>query len=145
MDGKMVIKADNDFTRLKRFFNSSELIKSKLLSSAAQEAKALILLGFRTETDPFGMGWEPLKSRKGRILQRTGRLRNSYSVHETVNGFSVGTNCTYATYHQNGTDRIPQRMMVPNSGELTPKWINAIYKAMQNIMNKLIIAAGGKV
>lgn len=58
--------------------------------------------GFRTSTDPWGKQWKPLKRRKGQPLVDTGRLRSSISYHAISGSVAVGTNVSYAPYHQFG-------------------------------------------
>jgi phage gpG-like protein len=73
-----------------------------------------------------GGPWQPLKEstiarRRGggvgaRILQDTGRLRSSfdiYGVKERSNGVTIGTEVGYASYHEDGTEHLPIRKMLP--------------------------------
>jgi phage virion morphogenesis protein len=77
---------------------------------------------FDMESGPDGK-WEPLsdstlaRKRAGRgsgspkILQDTGRMKNSIMPSSDKNGayVSTGSNVKYAPYHQEGTKNIPQR------------------------------------
>lgn len=67
------------------------------------EAVTLVQLGFRNGVDPYGVTWAPLKHRNGKPLLDTGRLRSSFSAQPTAKGFELGTNVTYAKFHQYGT------------------------------------------
>jgi phage virion morphogenesis protein len=124
-----------DFEELRRLreqlqagTGSSGALKARLLKAAAAEARTQVAIGFRDGVDPTGAPWQPLKKRAGKILRKTGRLANSFTARPTDSGFVVGTNTDYATYHQQGTRRMPQRAMVP-VGQLTPRWKQAIDKA----------------
>ena len=75
----------------------------RLATAAAGEALRLVQMGFRAGTDPDDSPWEPLKSRKGMILIRTARMRNSFTSRATARGFVVGSNVKYVTFHQDGT------------------------------------------
>ncbi len=77
----------------------------RLATAAAGEALRLVQMGFRAGTDPDDSPWEPLKSRKGMILIRTARMRNSFTSRATARGFVVGSNVKYVTFHQDGTAR----------------------------------------
>ena len=75
----------------------------RLATAAAGEALRLVQMGFRAGTDPDDSPWEPLKSRKGMILIRTARMRNSFTSRAAARGFVVGSNVKYVTFHQDGT------------------------------------------
>lgn len=75
----------------------------RISRSLQAEALKLVADGFRKQSDPYGVPWAPLKSRKGRILQDTGRLRASFAPGAVgPNGFTIGSNVEYAAVHQNG-------------------------------------------
>lgn len=67
----------------------------------AEEAHHLVRNEFRKEMDPYGKAWKPIK-RPGKILQDTGRLRNSYSANATHSGFEIATDVKYAAIHNFG-------------------------------------------
>lgn len=92
---------------------------------------------FQQQRSPGGSAWPALAPRtikeKGhsRILYRTGRLmesltrRTTDSIRESYDelrnhGISFGTSVEYATFHQEGTRRMPQREHVgTNDDQLT--------------------------
>jgi phage virion morphogenesis protein len=73
---------------------------------------------FRTETDPYGNGWQPnsprtiarkrAEGRLIRVLQSTGRLRSSISYKADRTSVVIGTNVSYAAKHQLGQG-VPKR------------------------------------
>ena len=67
-----------------------------------------VLTHFGKEQGDSG-SWTPLKYRKGKILQDTGRLRNSIKSDNTKDSASVGTSLEYAATHNYGRDNIPER------------------------------------
>jgi phage gpG-like protein len=73
---------------------------------------------FQNEESPDGK-WEPIKYRKGEILQDTGRLRASIAAISSNKGAEVGTNMIYAPTHQFGYGKknIPQRIFIWLSDE----------------------------
>lgn len=77
--------------------------------------------------------WTPLKYRKGKALQDTGRLRNSIKPNNTKDQAIVGTNVVYAATHNYGRDNIPQRKFLWLSKE--------IQKQITDILGRFFIAA----
>jgi phage gpG-like protein len=71
------------------------------------EAMKLVADGFNQSRDPWGNQWAPLKVRKGKPLIDTGRLRASFTAQtDTVlSKITVGTNVSYAIYHQYGATK----------------------------------------
>ena len=109
-----------------------------LSADMAEETLSLIRQGFANESDPYGRPWQQLKRRQGRILQDTGRLRNSFHYSLTPGGFRVANATVYARAHQDPQPRsgwgkrpgslsqLPQRMMVPSKTlGLPPRYVQA--------------------
>lgn len=69
----------------------------------AAAALKLVADEFRGSHAPDGTPWKDLESRKGKPLLDTGRLRASFSVEPTADGFRIGSAVGYAGYHQRGT------------------------------------------
>jgi len=99
----MSVRANVDDLRALKLLLHSGDAKKRLLEAAASEARRMVQMGFRTETDPSGKPWVELKYRSGRILRKTARMANSFTARATDRGFIVGTNVEYAKYHQEGT------------------------------------------
>lgn len=101
----MTVRAQSsgDLVMLSNLLNNPDILRQRLLAGAAAEAKRLVQMGFRTETDPDGVPWAPLKGRRGMILRDTGRMANSFTSVATSDGFRVGSNVEYVKYHQEGT------------------------------------------
>jgi len=72
-----------------------------------QQGLADILKHFRDESGPDGK-WKPLKSRQGKILQDTGRLRGATKAFTMPDRTILINNVEYASYHQKGKG-VPQR------------------------------------
>jgi phage gpG-like protein len=76
------------------------------LGAIGRTMETRIGMGFRNSVSPWGDAWADLKSRDGRPLVDTGRLKSSISTQ--VSGdpggqyVEVGTNVEYAPYHQFG-------------------------------------------
>ena len=84
-------------------------------------------------TAPDGTTWAPLKRRAGRPLRDTGRLMNGLTraARITDRGFALGTNVSYAPYHQSGTTRTPARPFLPAPGELPRSWEGPLREAAE--------------
>lgn len=88
--------------------------------------------------------WPKLKesTRRGRsggkILQRTGRLRRSYTYRITKGGLILGTSVSYAIYHESDNARsvIPQRRMLPRSRDKS--FTDRLTKVSLNYVKELI-------
>lgn len=90
--------------------------KRAVLANVGEEALELVREGFSRQSDPYGSRWAKTK-RGGRILQDTGRLRNSFHRRSiSTNRVVIGSGVTYGAFHQGGTRRMPRRAMVPFRG-----------------------------
>jgi phage gpG-like protein len=131
------------------------IISKGWLGELAQRISAagmkLVADEFKTETDPYGKPWAPLKRERTRnrharlraaaagrkvngqkILQDTGRMKNS--VGAAPRGFTARLVIPtwYAAVHQNGSAKIPQRMMLPN-GDLPDRW-RRVFEKESNLL-----------
>ena len=106
----MTVRAQytGDLDMLRKLLTNPDILKQRMLAAAAAEAKRLVQMGFRTETDPDGVHWAPLKGRRGMILRDTGRMANSFTSVPTADGFRVGSNVEYVKFHQEGTKGLSQ-------------------------------------
>lgn len=73
-----------------------------LAKTLGADALSRVQLGFRNSEAPDGSTWAALKKRKGKPLLDTARLRSSFSMQPTADGFRVGSNVGYAKFHQFG-------------------------------------------
>lgn len=84
--------------------------QKSIVKAIANAAIAQSLGCFRESRDPYGTAWAPLKSRNGKPLLRTGRLRSSIAVQESGDAsFRIGSNVRYAVFHQQGVDKVFKR------------------------------------
>jgi phage gpG-like protein len=103
---------------------------------------------FRGSKDPYGTPWKPLKRRAGKPLLDTGRLRAA-AVGQTAGQASgavvrVVIPVEYASYHQDGTRRIPRRQIVPDrAGGLGPVWTLAFRKEIELAVRQAMAPGGG--
>lgn len=117
--------------------SSINMFKRRIPVLIAVTVKNHFLLGFRRGgrmTDKSRYGWAKRKrndrgnTRRRAILVKTGALRADIKIRQkTFNRIVVGTrNIEYAIYHNEGTDRLPQREFIGQSRELDRKVINII-------------------
>ena len=97
-DFSKLAKLQSQITQL-----ANKATRTSLAKAMAAEALQLVQRGFREGVDPHGQRWAPLQHRNGKPLLDTGRLRSSFSAKPTSDGFEVGSNVTYAKFHQYGT------------------------------------------
>lgn len=102
---------------------------------------------FRTEGAYASGGWAPLSPAYGAwkarhypgagILHRDGDLERSVTsrpidVEVIEPGFMVlGTGVEYATYHQHGTDRMPQRRIIELTENQRREWVRLMQRFIQ--------------
>lgn len=77
--------------------------RAKLAQLCGAAALKLVADEFRGSHAPDGATWAKLKSRSGKPLMDTGRLRASFATVPTADGFRIWTAVAYAGYHQFGT------------------------------------------
>lgn len=91
--------------------------RTELAQLCAAAALKLVMDGFRRSVDPYGTAWERLKSRKGKPLLDTGRLRASFAVRPAPGGFSIDSTASYGKYQQYGTDPFTRRARMQPVGK----------------------------
>lgn len=97
------------------------------------EIESAIDSQFTLGVDPYGSPWAPLaestKRRHGRddpALTATGAMRDSVVVQATQGSIEVII-ADPAGYHQDGTDNMPARKIIPDDGRAMPDaWAAAI-------------------
>jgi phage gpG-like protein len=115
--------------------------------SGAEELLNLVADGFRSETDPYGQGWQPKKRPDGRktLSGKTSRLKKFAKKRVDKNGFTIGPTVDYAAPHQNpkrGTR--PRRMMVPSKSRGLPRaWSKTLEELATEAMRQHFSTGGG--
>ena len=100
-----------DWNDLKRMIQSMERLESSdsmvdIHDRLARTTLREIDRGFRTQSDPQGAPWEPLKFRNGLILQDKGDLRRGFRAESvSATGFEIVNDEKYAIVHQEGLVR----------------------------------------
>ena len=91
---------------------------------------------FATGTNPSGEEWAPLRPstlKRGRHpppLTATGTMRRGVVVTAHPHKITVDIPAPYASFHQDGTEKMAQRAMLPNADELPDRWLDAMQKAV---------------
>lgn len=103
---------------------ASPQFRASLSAALASEAQRQYRKDFSSGTDPYGTAWAPSKKKSGKTLVRTGYLRSSGEVETvTAEGFRFRVYAPYGGFHQSGTSRMPQRMIVPNARYGLGNWL----------------------
>lgn len=89
-----------------------------VLDELGEDEVTRVMLRFENSEAPDGSIWEDLKVRDGKPLMDTGRLYQSVVAHVANDSLQVGTNVSYAPYHQFGTEHIPARPFLGVSDDL---------------------------
>lgn len=108
-----------------------------------------IRLQFRLGLDPFGNPWLPLSDntraaknsdgaiKERRILVDKGILEKSF-IHEPNSDYvRIGTPLEYAEYHNEGTQRIPRRQILPED-RLPASWSKVALEEIDDHLKELI-------
>lgn len=98
----------------------------RLPRDVGNEALLFFLNLFKKEESPEGKLWQERKvdgsgtrSSRRSLLVQSGRLRKSIRLSRVTSySVTIGTSVPYAKYHNEGTERLPQRQFVGRSTEL---------------------------
>lgn len=128
----------NGFDKLRDFQRKTEQaprVLEVISKNLAEQTVELVRQGFEHESDPYGNDWAPLKYRDGRILQDSGRMRDTWHWEDvSARGYTVAPGVDYAVYHQDGTRTIPARPMVPDQ-DLPDDWKRALSDIATRILS----------
>lgn len=143
---------------LKAFIRAAERVRDDSLldrkdtDQLGKDLISLVYQGFERGMDPYGQKWAPIAPRSGEPNYRgsntdplidSANLMSSweYGVIKSKNGLlmSLFTDVPYAPYHQEGTEKIKQRMMVPDiSLGLPDDYSSAIIRAINEKLERLL-------
>jgi len=110
----------------------------------AEESLNFAREGFDKSRDPYGAKWKSRKrtTRKNSgkaLLVASGVMRKSLNVAANAAGFVLGFAQSYATFHQSGTKRMVQRMLVPTAAKGLPsKWAREFKAVVQDVFEELL-------
>lgn len=105
----------------------------------AGEGLRLIAKGYRDSVDPYGSRWEPLKSREGKPLVRSGLFRDTWMAYPTPTGVRFSSMVNYGAFHQYGTRTIPFRRVIPMQQYGLPKeWADVVNAAYSKRIRKAV-------
>ncbi len=99
----------------------------RLPRDVGNEALLFFLNQFKKEETPEGKSWpqrkadgEGVRSSRRALLVKSGRLRKSIRLTKVIsNSVTIGTNVSFAKYHNEGTERMPQRKFIGKSSALS--------------------------
>jgi phage gpG-like protein len=91
-------------------------------AASVDMVESLYVQGFEREEAPDGSKWAPPKHDYGHPLMRDMRdLQNGAQVSAEPDGVRIVVDVEYAHYHQDGTDKMDARKIVPD-GALGERW-----------------------
>lgn len=127
------VTVGGDFKKLEdweKALASTDKLLGVMSRDMAEEVLGLVKEGWRKQADPYGQPWKAKKRPDGRqiLVGKTARLKGGWHIkNASGKGFTVAPSVNYGGYHQTGTKRIPQRMMVPTKSRGIPKeWRTAL-------------------
>ena len=92
---------------------------------AAKYTLGQVKAGFRKESDPYGSRWARKQKPDGRkvLTGKTKKLKSNFQMRLKMGGgFRIKAATPYASFHQDGTGKMPARMIFPDSRGLPDKW-----------------------
>nr|DAS07641.1 MAG TPA: virion morphogenesis protein [Bacteriophage sp.] len=113
----LTVGMDTALRKLKQLAERGNDI-TPVLDELGEDEVTRVMLRFENSEAPDGSIWEDLKVRDGKPLMDTGRLYQSVVAHVANDSLQVGTNVSYAPYHQFGTEHIPARPFLGVSDDL---------------------------
>lgn len=98
-------------------------------NAIGETIKNNVLFGFRDEKSPDGINWQALspqtikrrRNNSDKILNDTGRLKDSFAHVATNSHVEITTDVEYAPFHQFGTSKFVARPFFPSS-TLPQEW-----------------------
>lgn len=141
--------------------------KAPLTASLKQDLLNLTKKGLDTSTTPDGRPYPPLKSRDGRPLELTNRLRNAFLASSSDTSIELINNVKYAALQNYGTAglpggvlkpkgkralrffvrgkpvfatqvRIPARQFLPKEGELPEAWDKQLVSTANKVLGSFV-------
>lgn len=149
---------------------ASKKYLQQMNQSLGAECLALVKGGFDTSTDPYGKTWDPVQ-RGGMPLRNRGFLKNAWTYTGKDEQVSLENGLVYANMMQNGTAGLPggkltpknkkalsfslggkrvavrsvvikARKMVPDQGDLPPRWESRLRATADRVMELVMKAQG---
>lgn len=115
---------------IKKYQKYRDTLIDKMNTAVAKEVKILIREEFRDQKDPYGNSWDPDKT--GTVFDPKHSIQRAFKVEKTATGVEVYNTLDFAIYHQTGTDKLPQRMMLPDPNKGLGDWGDNIIREMEN-------------
>ena len=108
---------------------------SKITDTASPKIQQAVTAQLGSGSDPYGAAYQPDKN---------GSPFQVDSSWVTVDKLSASVEAP-GSYHQEGSDRLPKRMLIPEEGMgLPPSWQKALDDASKEVLSKVPGVVGGK-
>jgi phage gpG-like protein len=118
---------------------SSESFKNEVLKEIGTIGLEEIKNEFATETDPYGSSWAQLKKARpgGGILNKTGTLKDAFGFNVDSDSVRFSNGTEYASYHQLGSNNLPQRKMLPID-TAPEQWLERFQEVLDTAVKKTL-------
>lgn len=130
------LRIDPKFKNLVNAFSAEHL--NQYLTAVGDLELSKTRQRFRNQVDPDFNPWKitirKILDPSAKILRKSGNLFNSTARQVAGKSVYIGTNLSYAVFHQDGTDKIPQRRIFGINNQ-TQK---SIEQAFNTIMGKIL-------
>lgn len=124
---------------LLRLSQAEKNLGQELAKQLIPDTKRLVADSFRNQVSPDGVPWTPKKD--GTAL-KLADLKGSISYQADAEGMTI-TVPPPASYHQEGTDRIPARPFLPKGNSLPPSWAKSYQQEVKKVMKRRLQGGGG--
>ena len=130
----MSITIKGDLAQLTGFsdrLQSLHEVLPKAASETGQRGAGEIRKNFSSKRNPYGVGWAPrTRAYAHPLMRKTKALLGSVRGWGAGNLFKIGFSIGYGIFHQSGTRKMVQRMLIPEKSKGIPDtwepWIGRI-------------------
>jgi len=103
---------------------------SEIPAALVERVLALVQDGIKAGVDPYGNEW-PAKKDGSKALQG---LEDTFSATASDGKIVLKSSEPFTSAHQTGTDRLPQRMMVPDPTKGLGQWAGTIRNEIERVL-----------
>ena len=127
-------------SNLRELISKYQKMRKNLLNDAAKAVhittQEVVTKEFEQQKDPYGKKWPKDKTKTP--FDPNHVIENSFKWSISGSTVTIESDLPYAIYHQTGTDKLPQRMMLPDPDKGFGKWEPQLDKAIDNVIKKAL-------
>lgn len=135
------MRIELDDADLQRLFSSAQSLPQDVLSEAQKRIDEDLELKYAFENDPYGRPWKQRKVQGDGhpLLDDTGDLKASRKVTINEDGsLNISYEDPKASFHQDGTDTMPARELLPDLDRGLPdSWNDILDAALADLVGRL--------